>query len=99
MTRTVTTTGAQVSTTSHQRASITGGHTPTPRADIYRQSGPPAAIVYERPRFTPPTPPVYYEPPVVYVPPRPVSCGQYRFWNGDYCADARYEKPYLGPRW
>src|SRR5258708_36758491 len=45
-----------------------------PRADIYRQSGPPAAIVYERPRFPPPPPPGYYEPPRVYVPPPPGVC-------------------------
>jgi hypothetical protein len=27
---------------------------------------------------------------------RPRSCGEYRYWNGEYCADARYERPYLG---
>lgn len=58
---------------------------------------------YVRPayRFVPP-PVVYYAPPV-YVPPpvyvRPASCGRYRYWTGDYCADARYRRPYLGPRW
>jgi hypothetical protein len=26
-------------------------------------------------------------------PPRPRSCGQYRYRNGEYCADARYERP------
>ncbi|MBN8913401.1 MAG: hypothetical protein J0H65_15355 [Rhizobiales bacterium] len=42
-----------------------------------------------------------YEPRVYgwsYPPPPPVSCGQYRYWNGDYCADARREPPYVGPR-
>jgi hypothetical protein len=29
---------------------------------------------------------------------RPASCGQYRYWNGDRCVDARYNNPYLGPR-
>lgn len=29
----------------------------------------------------------YYEP----LPPR--SCGQFRYWNGDYCADARVTPP------
>jgi hypothetical protein len=39
-------------------------------------------------------------PPAVIVlpPPRPLSCGQYRYWNGDRCVDARYHDPYLGPR-
>lgn len=41
-----------------------------------------------------------YEPSYVEEPAsRPSSCGQYRYWNGDYCADARYERPYLGPRY
>jgi hypothetical protein len=35
---------------------------------------------------------------VVLQPPRPLSCGQYRYWNGDACVDARYTDPYLGPR-
>jgi hypothetical protein len=36
--------------------------------------------------------------PVVLVPLRPRSCGKYRYWNGEYCADARYERPYVGPK-
>jgi hypothetical protein len=28
-----------------------------------------------------------------------MSDSQYRYWNGEYCADARYERPYLGPKW
>ena len=35
---------------------------------------------------------------IVLPPPRPSSCGQYRYWNGDRCVDARYNDPYLGPR-
>jgi hypothetical protein len=35
---------------------------------------------------------------VVIVPVRPASCGQYRYWNGDRCVDARYHNPYVGPR-
>jgi hypothetical protein len=35
---------------------------------------------------------------VVIVPVRPASCGQYRYWDGDRCVDARYHTPYLGPR-
>jgi hypothetical protein len=38
-------------------------------------------------------------PPVIaIVPVRPSSCGQYRYWNGNRCVDARYNDPYLGPR-
>jgi hypothetical protein len=29
---------------------------------------------------------------------RPSNCGRYRYWNGSYCADARKEPPYVGPR-
>jgi hypothetical protein len=49
-----------------------------------------------------PAPPVpVYEPPVYgwIAPPRPASCGKYRYWNGERCADARREPPYIGPRW
>jgi hypothetical protein len=35
---------------------------------------------------------------VVIVPLRPASCGQYRYWNGVACVDARYNDPYLGPK-
>lgn len=38
-------------------------------------------------------------PPVIAVVPlRPVSCGEFRYWNGTACVDARYNTPYLGPR-
>ena len=38
-------------------------------------------------------------PPVIaIVPVRPASCGEYRYWDGDRCVDARYNNPYLGPR-
>src|SRR5262245_8200474 len=30
------------------------------------------------------------------VPVRPASCGEYRYWNGNRCVDARYNDPYLG---
>jgi hypothetical protein len=42
--------------------------------------------------------PVLNEPTVMIVPVRPVSCGQYRYWDGDHCVDARYNNPYVGPR-
>jgi hypothetical protein len=25
-------------------------------------------------------------------------CGEYCYWNGQYRVDARYNRPYLGPR-
>lgn len=47
----------------------------------------------------------YYEPPLVYryrsappavaVPVRPVSCGEFRYWNGERCVDARVVPPDL----
>ena len=51
--------------------------------------------------YGPPPPAVY--PPLYFYdwgpPPRPTSCGKYRYWNGEYCADARFRPPYVGPRW
>ncbi len=38
-------------------------------------------------------------PPVVRImPARPTSCGEFRYWDGERCVDARYNNPYLGPR-
>jgi hypothetical protein len=59
---------------------------------------------YERrafPYYSPYSPRAYdyTAPAFADEPPRPTSCGQYRYWNGEYCADARYERPYLGPKW
>jgi hypothetical protein len=51
-------------------------------------------------RYDPP--PANYPAPFVYEwgpPPRPTSCGKYRYWNGEFCADARFRPPYVGPRW
>jgi hypothetical protein len=59
---------------------------------------PPPPVV----RVVPDAPPAtVYEPPVYgwLSPPRPASCGKYRYWNGEYCADARRDPPYIGPRW
>jgi hypothetical protein len=73
----------------------------------YRRYGPyavpPAAVVVVPPVVVPQpapvVPPVVVEQPVIVVPPpRPASCGEYRYWNGQYCVDARYNRPYLGPR-
>ena len=56
---------------------------------------------YERRVFPSYSPRVYEYSAPRYVdePSRPTSCGQYRYWNGEYCTDARYERPYLGPKW
>jgi len=35
---------------------------------------------------------------VVVAPLRPLSCGEYHYWNGLACVDARYNDPYLGPK-
>jgi hypothetical protein len=37
-------------------------------------------------------------PAMIVLPPRPLSCGQYRYWDGRTCVDARYTDPYLGPK-
>jgi hypothetical protein len=34
--------------------------------------------------------------PIILAPVRPRSCGQYRFWNGYACVDARFNDPDLG---
>jgi hypothetical protein len=57
-------------------------------------------------------PPLTYDAPANYYPPpsyppavygwvfvRPTSCGNYWYWNGEYCADARNGLPYVGPKW
>ena len=66
----------------------------------YRQhpyGAPPVVVV---PPAVPVVPPAVVEEPVIVVPPpRPASCGEYRYWNGEYCVDARYNTPYLGPRY
>jgi hypothetical protein len=69
----------------------------------YRRYGPyavpPAAVVVPPVVVPQPVvPPVVVEQPVIVLPPRPASCGEYRDWNGQYCVDARYNRPYLGPR-
>lgn len=59
----------------------------------YRQHGyPPPAVVP-----VPVAPPALNPPIVTEVPLRPASCGEYHFWDGAACVDARFNKPYLGP--
>jgi hypothetical protein len=63
---------------------------------------PPPAVYYPRPLYEYGPPPAREYGPPSYAelpPPRPTSCGKYRYWNGEYCADARFERPYVGPRW
>ena len=61
----------------------------------YRQHGyPPPAVV---PVPVPDAPPALNPPIVTEVPLRPASCGEYHFWDGAACVDARFNKPYLGP--
>jgi hypothetical protein len=59
---------------------------------------------YERHSYVPVTPPVVDEtasgdvtvlPPMVY---RPSSCGEFYYWNGQACVDARFIDPDLRPR-
>jgi hypothetical protein len=54
-----------------------------PPPDVRRDPLPPEGLVV--PEFLPP--------------PRPSNCGEYHYWNGAYCADARVRPPYVGPRW
>ena len=58
---------------------------------------PPPSQYYPRAAYVPPH--MGYDPLLEASPPRPRSCGRYRYWNGEYCADARYERPYVGPKW
>lgn len=61
----------------------------------YRQHGyPPPAVV---PVPVPVAPPALNPPIVTEVPLRPASCGEYHYWDGAACVDARFNKPYLGP--
>jgi hypothetical protein len=67
------------------------------------------APYYASPHYYAPPLPSYGRPQYGYGPPaasyyaepepfRPRSCGKYHYWNGEYCADARYERPYVGPK-
>ena len=62
----------------------------------------PSAGYYAPPVYRYVRPPEPYFDTRVYElipPPRPANCGEYRYWNGEYCADARDHPPYVGPRW
>ncbi len=71
----------------------------------YRRNGPgpyavPPAVVVVPPAVveTPPIVDGVPVAPIVVLPPRPASCGEFRYWNGVACVDARYNNPYIGPR-
>jgi hypothetical protein len=60
----------------------------------------PAGLRDPRAEYVPPPARIEVSPGFVEVPPaRPRRCGQYRYWNGEYCADAQYQRPYLGLKW
>lgn len=89
-------------------AGILGGAVSASAADgyYYDEYGAryvPRAVVPARRAYAYGGPPVVrgpYAPPVYgWVIIRPSSCGQYRYWNGVRCVDARYRPPYVGPRW
>jgi hypothetical protein len=61
----------------------------------YRQHGYPPPAVVPAPVVV--APPALNPPVVTEVPLRPASCGEYRYWDGNACVDARFNKPYLGP--
>ena len=51
-------------------------------------------------RADPYPPPPDAAPAIEFLPPpRPANCGEFRYWSGEYCADARDQPPYTGPRW
>jgi hypothetical protein len=64
----------------------------------YRQHGyAPSEVVVVPAPVPDGTAPVVEAAPIL-VPVRPLSCGQFRYWNGTQCVDARYNNPYVGPR-
>lgn len=70
-------------------------------AQIFRRRYPPGYVppqVYVPPPAVVPGAVVVQPEVIIVPPPRPASCGEFRFWNGVACVDARYNKPYLGPR-
>lgn len=56
-------------------------------------------------RVAPPPPQGTFYPPADgpavfgWIAVRPASCGQYRYWDGTQCLDARDNPPDVGPRW
>ena len=67
---------------------------------LHRGRRPPMPVRYVRDYYY--VPDYYYSvlPEYVWVSPRrPSSCGEFHYWNGYCCVDARHFRPYVGPRW
>jgi hypothetical protein len=60
------------------------------RYGVWAPAGPPPAVVEEDV--------IVDDDAVIIAPVRPRSCGQFHYWNGVACVDARYNDPYLGPK-
>ena len=65
----------------------------TPNVVVVPTPAPPVVPAVPAPVAVPQSPPV-----IAVVPVRPVSCGEFHYWNGSTCVDARYNTPYIGPR-
>jgi hypothetical protein len=64
----------------------------------YRRHGYPPVVVVPAPIPVADALPALTPPVVMVIPVRQASCGEYHYWDGERCLDARYNKPYLGPR-
>jgi hypothetical protein len=61
--------------------------------EVELYGGAPHYYYYE---YTDPAPPTYgyrSDAPAVVVPVRPSNCGEFRYWNGERCVDARFVPP------
>jgi hypothetical protein len=65
----------------------------TPNVVVVPTPAPAAVSAVPTPVVVPQSPPV-----IAVVPVRPVSCGEFHYWNGSARVDARYNNPYIGPR-
>lgn len=61
-------------------------------------SGQPSGVYVEPLRPVPVPAPDYVAPTYGGGVLRPSNCGEFRYWNGHRCADARLDPPYVGPR-
>lgn len=61
-------------------------------------SGQPGGVYVEPLRPVPEPAPEYVAPAYGGGVLRPSNCGEFRYWNGERCADARLDPPYTGPR-
>ena len=65
----------------------------TPNVVVVPTPAPAVVPAVPAPVVVPQSPPV-----IAVVPVRPVSCGEFHYWNGSTCVDARYNTLYIGPR-